>query len=245
MRIGSLKTSAKSSNSGEDRLVIRSGEIFAREGDRARSLYSILSGSVRVFRQLDPQRRQIVAFLFQGDTFGLGYAVEGVYSLSAEAIKDTVVHRIAREDHLDLARKTPAFSKRLLDQTHRELAFARAQIVLLGRKTATEKVCDFIASIARSHASRGGAPDQAPLPMTRGDIGDHLGLTIETVSRVMSRLRRQGVIDYTGPDHVTILQSDILATMAANEDSVSLTSPTTTRSDVKEPPSEDLTSSPS
>lgn len=159
-----------------------------QEGDPARSFYKVVSGVVRTCRFLSDGRRQIDSFHVEGDVFG--FEVGGEYRLSAEAVSECTVIAYRRRG-LDAA---AALDDRLARQffTHAMTCLARAQehSLLLGRGTAVQKITTFLMEMAE----RGACDQVIDLPMSRQDIADYLGLTIETVSRTLSHLERDGVI---------------------------------------------------
>lgn len=164
-----------------------------REGDAAAHMFNLFSGTVKLYKLLPDGRRQITAFLFPGDFFGL--AVEGGYAYSAEALTPVVLCRFSRRKLDTLIEQIPRIEKRLLGLAIDELAAAQDQMLLLGRKTAREKVASFLMMLSRRAERRGGTGNPVALPMGRSDIADYLGLTIETVSRTLTQLKRDGIIE--------------------------------------------------
>lgn len=160
------------------------------EGEQAGFLYSIAGGSVKLYKLLPDGRRQITAFLFPGEFFGL--ALDGGYAYTAEALTPVVLCRFPRRK-LDLVlENAPRIEKRLLGLAINELAAAHEQMLLLGRKTAREKVATFLMMLSRRAERRGLPATPIALPMGRTDIADYLGLTIETVSRTLTQFKREG-----------------------------------------------------
>lgn len=193
-------------------LRLRPGEILAREDDPATAVFNITSGSVRVFRLLPDGRRQITGFLFAGDFLGL--AASERYAFSAEAIEPTTACRFRRTDYRALVEETPELEAALLERVMHELAVAQEQMVLLGRKTALERVATFLRDLPAHDPMRPASPGQVRLPMTRAEIADYLGLTIETVSRVLTRLKTSGVIRLLSLHELKVERPDRLDAMA-------------------------------
>ena len=154
-------------------------------------------------------RRQIVGFASAGHLLGL--APEGTYVYSAEAITDVTLCRYPRASFDRLVDSVPGLARRLWAVTADELRFAQDQLLLLGRKNATERVASFLLLLAEQQASEA----DVSIPMTRSDIGDYLGLTIETVSRTLTKLRRHKVIALPAADRATILDREGLETLAS------------------------------
>ena len=191
----------------------RQGETLFAEGDKTNSIYEIVRGMLRLVKLLPDGRRQITGFLSAGHLLGL--APEGVSVYTAEAVTEVTLCRYGRAAFERLIDEVPGFARRLLDVTSHELRAAQDQMLLLGRKTAAEKVASFILLLAeRQNGERAREMD---LLMTRGDIADYLGLTIETVSRTMTKLKNDGLIALLAPTRIEIRDRGQLAELAAGD----------------------------
>ncbi len=179
-------------NAISDHRAFAAGEVLAREGDPADRMFNVTSGAVRVHKLLPDGRRQIVGFLFAGDFLGL--AAGDRYAYSAEAITAGSACRFPRNAYRKLLREIPDLEASLLERTANELRAAQDQMLLLGRKTAIERLASFLLDLSARDRRAGGEGREVQLPMTRAEIADYLGLTTETVSRVTSRLKSRGVI---------------------------------------------------
>jgi CRP-like cAMP-binding protein len=168
-------------------LFDRNAEIFG-EGEPAEYVYKVMSGAVRTYRILNDGRRQISAFYLPGDVFGLEAGEE--HSCSAEAISDSSVLVVKRSIVMAVAEREGDVARALWAITARELREAQNHSMLL-IKSAMERVASFLLEMARRHPV-GSAVE---LPMTRQDIADYLGLTIETVSRTLTQLQGAATID--------------------------------------------------
>lgn len=168
------------------------GEALFHEGDENPFVFNVVEGAVKLYRLLPDGRRQITGFLFQGDFLGLGGRATATFT--AEALTPLQACRFRRSNFDQLLHNMPVLEHRLVALAGDELMAAQEQIVLLGRKTARERLASFLIRLSERQQSLGGAPDQVHLPMTRLDIADYLGLTIETVSRVMTQLKTSGLI---------------------------------------------------
>ncbi len=195
-----------------NRIPVTAGRTLFQEGDDADYVYNIIDGAIRLFKLLPDGRRQITGFLFPSDF--LGIALKARYAYSAETITDTIVCRFSRQKLESLFAELPALETRLLETAGNELIAAQDQMLLLGRKTAAERVASFLLNLAGRAAVRGIKSEQISLPMTRTDMGDYLGLTVETVSRTFTKLRRNGLIATPSPHEVDILSVDGLKEMA-------------------------------
>lgn len=172
--------------------VLRSfskGEELFAEGDQAESFYEVKSGTVRTYKLLSDGRRLIDAFHFAGDIFGIEAGTE--HRFSAEAIADVTVVAFRRSRLAAMAEADPAFGDRVMQATLRSLERAQSHMLLLGRKTAQEKMATFLLDMAERLSDD---DEHFELPMQRTDIADHLGLTIETVSRTLTQFARKGLI---------------------------------------------------
>jgi len=198
-----------------ERINLRPGEALTRQGDPADHLFNITSGSVRVFGLMPDGRRQITGFLFSGDFLGL--AAEADYAFSAEAIEPVTVCRFDAREYRALMLRTPALEAQLFRRMSHELTAARDQMMLLGRKTAVERLASFLLDLPTHDPARPTAPGHVRLPMTRSEIADYLGLTIETVSRALTRLKTTGVIRLLSLTELRIEQPDRLRAIAQGE----------------------------
>jgi CRP/FNR family transcriptional regulator, nitrogen fixation regulation protein len=165
----------------------RNQEIYA-EGDDAGYWYKVISGTVRIFKRLADGRRYIAEFCFAGDCFGLDNT--GKRPFAAEAIGDAVVMRLPRSASEELIDQNSGVGRLLRETMLRDLANAYGRMLLLGRMTAAERVATFLVEMFE----RADWAKRLDLPMGRNDIADYLGLTIETVCRVLSSFKRDGII---------------------------------------------------
>ena len=179
---------------------------------RAGGIWSIrsLTGSVRTsYKLLSDGRRQIGAFHLPGDVFGLESGTN--HRLAAEAIVDTTV-RLVKRRSLDQAAGTDVnVARKLWTMTAGDLRHAEDHMLLLGRKSAMERVASFLLEMDRRLAITG----MMALPMCRRDIGDYLGLTLETVSRALSQLHGEGVLGFSGARQIVLRNRQRLRNMDA------------------------------
>jgi len=155
-------------------------------------VFIVQSGALRIFKLLHDGRRQVVAFLFPGDFLGIVNRV--AYAYGAEAIGHVHLCRFSRSEFDDLLARFRGLQKRLFAVVRHELNAAQDQMVLLGRKTAREKIVSFLITFSNYAAKSGRTENPITIPVARQDIGDYLGLTVETVSRTFTTLKREGVI---------------------------------------------------
>ena len=170
-------------------VMLAKGEELFAEGDDAEHFYQVVSGAIRSYKLLSDGRRQIDAFHLPGDTFGLEAGSE--HRFSAEAVGDVQVIAYRRNRLSALIEDDSAFRDRIMTATLRSLQRAQDHMLLLGRKTAQEKLATFLLDMAERISLD---DEHFELPMQRSDIADHLGLTIETVSRTLTQFARSGLI---------------------------------------------------
>lgn len=173
-------------------LELTPGEPVFDEGEPAGYLFNVTAGAVKIYKLLPDGRRQMTGFLFPGDFLGL--ANEETYAYSAEAVTFTTLCRFPRRKLEALLERYPKLERRLLGMASHELAVAQEQMLLLGRKTAREKIASFLVMLSRRAVQRGQKANPVAVPMSRNDIGDYLGLTTETVSRTFTQLRQDACI---------------------------------------------------
>ncbi|MBI1202440.1 MAG: helix-turn-helix domain-containing protein [Rhodopseudomonas sp.] len=185
----------------------RNGEIYG-ENEPAEYLYKVVSGAVRTYRVLNDGRRQIGAFYLPGDFFGLEFGEE--HSFSAEAIVECKVMVIKRSALLALAGRSHDVARQLWTLTANELQRAQSHIMLL-IKTAQERVAGFLLEMA----ARTPSGNTVDLAMSRQDIADYLGLTIETVSRTLTQLENSAAIAVPSSRHIVLRNQAALSRLNA------------------------------
>ncbi len=191
-------------------------QIICAEDEKAEHIYNIRSGAVRLSKMLSDGRRQITGFLFAGDFFGL--SCKDKYSFTAEAITEVKICRFNRTKIIESFQDYPRLGERVFDMTRTELNSTHDQMLLLGRKTAKEKLCSFLI-IMKEKSGRINVRDEneVDIPMSRSDIADYLGLTVETVSRQFTNLHKLGLIELDGAHRVFLKNSKALLALAEGE----------------------------
>ncbi|WP_371419281.1 helix-turn-helix domain-containing protein [Bradyrhizobium sp. CCBAU 051011] len=185
----------------------RKDEEIYGEDEPAEYVYQVIRGAVRTYKLLSDGRRQIGAFHLPGDVFGLESGA--THRLAAEAITDTTV-RLVKRRSLDQAAGTDVqVAHKLWTMTASDLKHAEEHMLLLGRKKAMERVATFLLEMDRRLAVAG----MMALPMCRRDIGDYLGLTLETVSRALSQLNDEGVLGFSGARQIVLRNRQRLRNM--------------------------------
>jgi CRP/FNR family transcriptional regulator, anaerobic regulatory protein len=191
---------------------LAAGDALFDEGEPAANVYNLTSGTIKLYKLLPDGRRQVTGFLFAGDFLGLAASEDYIYS--AEAVTPVSLCKFSRNDLDSLIERAPQMGRRLLGMARHELAEAQEQILLLGRKTAKERIASFILKLSERAVHRGEIGDPVSIPMSRNDIGDYLGLTTETVSRTLTRLRSSGVIVMESDRKVSLAERETLQDIA-------------------------------
>ena len=168
------------------------GENIFIENDPSQYLYNITEGNVKIYQLLDDGRIQIIGFLYPGDFFGTyrnnkyNYCAQSIGELKVCVFEQKILDRYLDEN--------PVLSKELLNKTSFELTLAQDRITVLGKLKAVERISKFLLNISEQRERIGWQNNPISLPMTRQDIADYLGLTIETVSREFSNLKSSNII---------------------------------------------------
>jgi len=192
--------------------AIKSGEVIFEEGDRVRHVFNVSAGVLKLYKLLPNGRRQITAFLYPGDFLGL--AAKTSHAYGAEAITDSHLCQFESTAFRELMARYPALKDNLLAKANDELRYAQDQMLLLGRKTPTARLASFLLRLAASNVRYDQPANVVTLPMTREDIADYLGLTIETVSRTFTKLKTDGLIELPSRTRIEIKDKVALAEIA-------------------------------
>jgi CRP/FNR family transcriptional regulator len=195
------------------------GQTLVWSGDRMDFVASVVTGVATLTQVMEDGRTQTVGLLFPSDFVGRPGRERAPYNVIATT--DVLMCCFRKKPFEDLMRDTPHIGQRLLEMTLDELDAAREWMLLLGRKTAREKIASLLAIVARRDASlhlrEAGGKMVFDLPLTREAMADYLGLTLETVSRQISALKRDGVIALEGKRHITVPNFDRLLEEAGDD----------------------------
>jgi len=191
------------------------GQLLFSQEDPADSVFNVTRGHIRVLKLLPDGRRQVTGFLYPGDFLGMAYGAE--YAYTAEALDSVVLCRFPREKLEALFDEFPQLEKRLLEIAGNELIAAQNQMVLLGRKTAMERTASFLLEMIRRCERKGEDGDELRLPMNREDIGDYLGLAVETTSRTLQKLATRQVVEIPSASLIVVRQRESLEEIAEGE----------------------------
>ena len=191
---------------------LKAGETLFWEGDKSVLVANVVDGVLKLSTSMSDGREQIVGVAFPSDFIGRPFGGKSFYTVTA--LSDVHLCTFSRQEFEDFATKHPALEHKLLDRTLGELDRAREWMLLLGRKTASEKTASFLMEMSSRLGKQGcdsdGPAESFILPLGRQQIADVLGLTIETVSRQMSQMKRDGLIDLPDRRTVTICDREAL-----------------------------------
>jgi CRP/FNR family transcriptional regulator len=195
---------------------VEAKEFVFAEGDPTTHIFQVDTGAVALYKVLCDGRRQVVGFAYPGDLIGLG--AEGEHVMNAQAIKPTRLRCLPVTALNQIARQDPRLGFKLYEALARELAATRDLLLTTGQRSATERVVAFLLAFSRRNERNARDPKVFDLPMTRADIADFLGLTIETVSRTFTKLRVMGLIELPQSSTVHIKDLEQLQGLAGGEE---------------------------
>ncbi|MFV0277664.1 MAG: fumarate/nitrate reduction transcriptional regulator Fnr [Parahaliea sp.] len=165
-----------------------------REGEPFNSVYAVRSGAVKTYRTTDKGREQVTGFYLPGEILGLDGIADSLHYSAAVALETSAVCEIPFEALARLGQNMPRLQRHFLRLMSREIGDEQQLISLLGKNSATERIVALLLSLSSRNARRQLSATRFRLPMSRSDIGNHLGLTVETVSRTFTRLQRDQLI---------------------------------------------------
>jgi CRP-like cAMP-binding protein len=192
-------------------------DVLVHEGDDTRNFYEVLEGVLSSYKIFADGRRQIIAFAFAGDLIGFSHG--DAYRYECEAVSAARVRIIPKTALLRSIRERPEIGEKLLALAAIEVAQVEDHSLSLGRKSALERVASFLVNLADRAGYGHVARIEMRLPMSRLDMADFLGLTIETVSRNLTRLRVLGIIELPHTSTLVIRNLDVLRDLAECEGS--------------------------
>lgn len=194
---------------------LKTGSYLYFEGDVVKSVYQVVSGVLRLTRLLDDGRRQVIAFGYPGDI--VGFPSNGLHHTDCDALNDTQLQPY-RGSVLESCECDPLLHKKLVQAVLNEVSAMQDHFMMLGQKSAAEKLASFLCVLADRVGQKVGNYKQVHLPMTRADIADFLGLTTETVSRTFTQLRKNRVIAIENIHTIILLQPETLLDLSQSDD---------------------------
>lgn len=192
------------------------GQTVCRDGDPATHVFKIVAGLVRVSKIFSDGSRVITGLFYAGEIFGLG--PDEHYLGDAEAVGDVKLRRLSRSRFQQAVDSSELLRPQFVNWLCQEMASAQARMVLLARKKAEERVCDLLLTLARRAGNDQNPATEIEIPISRVDMADYLGLTIETVSRTMTNLIKRGVIQSIARYRFTIRKPALLRSLADGGD---------------------------
>jgi CRP/FNR family transcriptional regulator len=185
------------------------GQTLVEEGHRAAYIFKVILGAFRTVRFLPDGRRHVASFHLPGEFIGL--ADDEFYGHSVEALADARLVRYTRTSFEATLELDPGAGRRLFALMRKELAAAQDRVLLLGRKTAAERLATFLLTLNdRKADNHAGADRTIELPMNRSDMADYLGLRIETVCRLLTDLKHRHIVNLPNIHSVIVLRRDLL-----------------------------------
>ena len=175
--------------------ALQKGEVLYREGDEFRGIYAVRSGLVKVFATADDGEEQIVGFFLPGEMLGLDAIETQVHACSAVALETSSYCSVPFSELSEVCKEIPELQNQLFRIMSRELSSENQMLLTLGKKNSEEKVATFLLTISTRFHLLGYSANEFKLTMSRQEIGNYLGITFETVSRVFGRLQRNGIIN--------------------------------------------------
>lgn len=186
-----------------DKIIKRSqnysrGQALFATDTPFKSIFVVRSGSFKTTVQASDGREQVTGFYFPGEFIGLDAIYEQAYKSTAKALESSSVCELPFEKLQDLGTTMPQLQIQMMSRLSKELSGDKTLMFLLGKKTAEEKLATFLLSLSRRFQDRGFSAREFQLTMSRGDIANHLGLAVETVSRLFTRFQDEGLIGIQG-----------------------------------------------
>lgn len=195
------------------RRPIQRGDHLFVASDRFRSIYAVRSGSLKTYNLTEDGREQVTGFFLPGEIVGLDAIGEGVHTCSARALETTSVCEIPYEELEGLGEHIPALTHQLLRIMSKEMHHDQVLLMLLGKRAAEERLAALLLNLSQRYGQRGYSSSEFNLSMSRHDIANYLGLAVETVSRLFSRMQEDGMLAVRSR-HVRLTDIDKLRALA-------------------------------
>jgi len=199
----------------ERKKPIQKGSEIFKAGEPMKCLYAIRSGTLKSYTITEEGDEQITAFHLAGDLVGFDGISSGHHPSFAQALETAMICEIPYDTLDSLSTSMPKLRQQILRLMSNEIVEDQSMILLLSKKNAEERLASFINNLSVRYAARGFSPKEFRLSMTRGDIGNYLGLTVETISRLLGRFQKSGMIAVKGK-YITVLDNTQLAELAAS-----------------------------
>ena len=197
---------------------MKKGDFLFRQGDTFASVYAVRSGSLKTFSITDCGQEQITGFHLPSEFVGLSGMDTELYPVSAIALETTSICEIPFDRLDELSASLPQLRRQLMRIMSREIRDDQQMMMLLSKKTADERIATFLVNLSARFRARGYSPQQFRLAMSRNEIGNYLGLAVETVSRVFTRFQQSGLLAAEGKEINLINLIEICALAGGNLD---------------------------
>lgn len=197
------------------RPVQKGGHLY-RQGDDFSSVYAVRSGTLKAYRMTDDGREQVTGFYFPGEIVGMDGISQSRHASSARALETSAVCEIPFSSFEKLSASMPQLQRHFFQLMSREITEDQQLITLLSKSSADARIAALLLSISMRNARRRLSATQFRLSMSRVDIGNYLGLTVETVSRVFTRLQKSGIVDVSNRE-ISILDETALRQLTSGE----------------------------
>ena len=188
------------------------GEHLFRPGQKSHALFAVRSGALKSYCITEDGEEQVVGFILPGELTGMDGLAGGRYASASIALETTSVCELAYDQLNSLCKQLPGMHDQIMHIVGKEITADQQMLMLLGKRNAEERLASFLLSLSSRYKKRGLSPDQFYLPMSRQDIGNYLGLAIETISRLFARLQDEGILT-VDKKLITICKQDTLAAM--------------------------------
>lgn len=179
---------------------LHKGDLLFRQGEPLKSIYALRAGSVKTFTVTHDGEEQINGFYFPGELVGLAAIDEGEYPMGAKMMETTTVCEIPYERLDELLGQMPELRRSMMRTMGREIRDDQQMMMLLSRKTAEQRIATFLLKLSSRYQARGYSATQFRLSMSRNEIGNYLGLAVETVSRIFTRFASSGMVRVEGKE---------------------------------------------
>lgn len=196
---------------------LRKGEHIFGPGDPFMSVYAVRSGAFKTYTLTEEGEEQVTGFFLPGEILGMDGLSTNVHSNAAKALESAAICEIPFDKLESLSTRIPSLQRHFFQLMSREIQSDQQLMMLLTKKPADERVASFILNLSARYSRRGLSPSCFRLPMSRNDIGNYLGLAVETVSRIFTRLQHSGVLAVNGKE-IEVVKRQVLCDMANVQD---------------------------
>lgn len=196
---------------------IKKGEHLFRASDPFHSIFAVRSGTIKTYSVTESGEEQVTGFYLPGEILGVDGICTNVHSNSAKALESSAVCEIPFNKMESLSSEIPSLQRHFFQLMSKEIQQDQQLILLLSKKSAESRICSLLLSLSSRHKVRGLSGSDFRLPMPRNDIANFLGLAVETVSRVFSRLQKLEVIQVEGRD-IKVMQMETLSQIAQGQE---------------------------